>query len=61
MRIHAVVLTFTSHPDDTGHHPRHDTVAADVIAAVEQRGYEDVQILDHNVRQTNSADIELLT
>lgn len=56
-----MVVTFTSHPDDTGTHPRHDTVAADVVRDLEQRGYEDVQILDHTVRATGSADIGLMT
>lgn len=60
MRIHAIVLTFTSHPDDSGNHPRHDTVAADVVRDLEQRGYEDVRILDHSVRATTTADIGLM-
>ena len=49
MRTHAVLLTLSSYPDDKGVHPRTDTVAGDVVAALEERGYEDVTVVSQDV------------
>lgn len=49
MRTHAILLTLSAYPDDKGSHPRVDTVASDVVSALEGRGYEDVQVLSQDV------------
>lgn len=49
MRTHALLLKLTAYPDDQGDHPRRDTVANDVVHALEERGYEDVEIVSQDV------------
>lgn len=48
-KTHALLLKLTAHPDDDGKHPRTDTVASDTIKALEDMGYEDVEIISQDV------------
>lgn len=50
MRTHAILLKMNAYPDDEGIHPRKDTVANDVVNALEAYGYEGVEIVDQAVR-----------
>lgn len=49
MRTHALLIKLSAYPDNDGVHPRTDTVANDCIRAIEERGYEDVEVISQDV------------